>query len=116
MPSLRSWCRGRTIASTCCRAARSVAEGDANIKDASKPIGSNVFIWQGGDKNGSTWDGVGFHADGEGAVAPNSALLERIEGSDEVMEAIKKRLKAVRCWSRPTSPRRPTRAATRTWS
>jgi hypothetical protein len=70
-----------------------VAEGDANIKDASKPIGSNVFIWQGGDKNGSTWDGMGFHADGEGAVAPNSALLERIEGSDEV-EAIKKRLKA----------------------
>ena len=93
-----------------------VAEGDANIKDASKPIGSNVFIWQGGDKNGSTWDGMGFHADGEGAVAPNSALLERIEGSDEVMEAIKKQLKAVRCWSRPTSPRRPTRAATRTWS
>jgi hypothetical protein len=42
-----------------------VAEGDANIKDASKPIGSNVFIWQGGDKNGSTWDGMGFHADGE---------------------------------------------------
>ena len=71
-----------------------VAEGDANIKDASKPIGSNVFIWQGGDKNGSTWDGMGFHADGEGAVAPNTAVLERIEGSDEVMEAIKKRLKA----------------------
>jgi hypothetical protein len=71
-----------------------VAEGDANIKDAAKPIGSNVFIWQGGDKNGSTWDGMGFHADGKGAVAPNSAVLERIEGSDEVMEAIKKRLKA----------------------
>ncbi|HKQ55545.1 MAG TPA: L,D-transpeptidase [Methyloceanibacter sp.] len=69
------------------------AEGDANIKDASKPIGSNVFIWQGGDKDGSTWDGMGFHADGEGAVAPSTAVLERIEGSDQVMEAIKKRLK-----------------------
>ena len=70
-----------------------VAEGAANIKDAGKPIGSNVFIWQGGDKNGSSWDGMGFHADGEGAVAPSSAVLERIEGSDEVMAAIKKRLK-----------------------
>ncbi len=70
-----------------------VAEGEANIKDATKPIGSNVFIWQGGDKNGSTWDGMGFHADDEGAVAPNSASLERIEGSADVMEAIKKRLK-----------------------
>jgi hypothetical protein len=36
---------------------------------------------------------MGFHADGEGAVAPSSAVLERIEGSDQVMEAIKKRLK-----------------------
>ena len=59
----------------------------------SKPIGSNVFIWQGGDKNGSSWDGMGFHPDGEGAVAPNSAVLERIEGSEQVMDAVKQRLK-----------------------
>jgi hypothetical protein len=26
-----------------------VAEGDAVIKDTSEPIGSNVFVWQGGD-------------------------------------------------------------------
>lgn len=70
-----------------------VAEGDANIKDPSKPIGSNVFIWQGGDKNGSSWDGMGFHPDGEGAVAPNAAVLERIEGSEQVMDAVKQRLK-----------------------
>ncbi|MGD9503105.1 MAG: L,D-transpeptidase [Methyloceanibacter sp.] len=70
-----------------------VAEGEANIKDPAKPIGSNVFIWQGGDKDGSSWDGMGFHADGEGAVAPSTAVLERIEGSDEVMAAVKKRLK-----------------------
>jgi hypothetical protein len=69
------------------------AEGSANIKDPSKPIGSNVFIWQGGDKNGSTWQGLGFVADEEGAAAPNAAVLERIEGSDEVMDAVKKRLK-----------------------
>jgi hypothetical protein len=30
---------------------------------------------------------------GEGATAPNTSVLERIEGSDEVMEAIKQRLK-----------------------
>lgn len=70
-----------------------VAEGSANIKDASKPIGSNVFIWQDGDKNGSTWQGMGFHADEEGATAPNAAVLDRIEGSEDVMDAIKKRLK-----------------------
>lgn len=33
-----------------------VAQGDANIKDPGKAIGSNVFVWQGGDPNGSTWD------------------------------------------------------------
>lgn len=69
------------------------AEGSANIKDPSKPIGSNVFIWQDGDKNGSTWSGMGFHVEADGAAKPNSAVLERIEGSDEVMDAIKKRLK-----------------------
>ena len=36
---------------------------------------------------------MGFHPDGEGAVAPNSAVLERIEGSEQVMDAIKQRLK-----------------------
>jgi hypothetical protein len=48
---------------------------------------------QGGDKNGSTWDGMGFHADEAGATAPNTAVLERIEGSPQVMDAIKKRIK-----------------------
>ena len=64
-----------------------VAQGDANIKDPGKAIGSNVFVWQGGDPNGSTWDGMGFHADAEGATAPNTAVLERIEGSPDVMDA-----------------------------
>ena len=71
-----------------------VADGSANIKDPGKPLGSNVFIWQGSDKSGgSSWEGLGFYADGEGATAPNTSVLERIEGSDDVMEAIKKRLK-----------------------
>jgi hypothetical protein len=70
-----------------------VAQGDANIKDPGKPIGSNVFVWQGGDPKGSTWEGMGFHADATDATAPNSAVLERIEGSPDVMEAIGKRIK-----------------------
>ena len=40
-----------------------VAEGAATIKDPTQPIGSNVFVWQGGDAKGSIWDGMGFHAD-----------------------------------------------------
>ena len=42
---------------------------------------------------GSSWEGTGFHADETGATAPNSAVLERIEGSPDVMEAIGKRIK-----------------------
>ncbi len=70
-----------------------VAEGDANIQDPSKPLGSNVFVWQGGDLEGSTWEGMGFYADAGGAVAPNTAVIERIDGSPEVMDTIKKRIK-----------------------
>jgi hypothetical protein len=68
-----------------------VAEGDANIKDPGE--GTNVFVWQGGDPNGSSWKGMGFHADAGGATAPNTAVLERIEGSPDVMDAIRKRMK-----------------------
>lgn len=70
-----------------------VAQGDANIDDMSKPLGSNVFVWQGGDKHGSNWEGMGFEADRSGAKAPDTAVLERIKGSAEVMDAIGKRLK-----------------------
>ncbi len=70
-----------------------VAQGDANIEDASKPLGSNVFVWQGGDPNGSSWEGMGFHADGEGATSPTTAVLERIKGSSDVMAAIGKKMR-----------------------
>jgi L,D-transpeptidase catalytic domain len=70
-----------------------VAEGAAAIDDPSKPLGSNVFVWQGGDPEGSSWEGMGFIAAGEGATAPNTAVIERIDGSDEVMDAIRKRMK-----------------------
>jgi hypothetical protein len=70
-----------------------VAQGDANIEDPSKPLGSNVFVWRGGDPKGSSWEGMGFYADAEGATAPNTALLERIKGSGDVMAAISKSMK-----------------------
>jgi hypothetical protein len=70
-----------------------VAQGDANIKDPGKAIGSNVFVWQGGDPNGSSWEGMGFIAGADDAKAPSTAVLERIEGSPDVMDAIRKRMK-----------------------
>jgi hypothetical protein len=70
-----------------------IAEGAANIEDPSKPLGSNVFVWQGGDPQGSSWEGMGFYADSDGATAPNTAVLERIKGSGDVMAAISKSMK-----------------------
>jgi hypothetical protein len=69
-----------------------VAEGEAVIAEPSKPLGSNVFVWQGGDPKGSTWEGMGFHAEVGGAKAPKTLVLERIDGAPEVMEAIRKRI------------------------
>lgn len=70
-----------------------VAEGDAIIKDPSRPLGSNLFIWQGGDEKGSTWLGLGFHPIPGSAIAPAKHVLERINGAPAVMAAIRKRMK-----------------------
>ena len=70
-----------------------VAEGEAIIKDPSKPLGSNVFVRQGGDRKGSTWIGIGFHPNPGGAVAPDKDVLERIDGAPGVMDAIRARMK-----------------------
>jgi hypothetical protein len=70
-----------------------VAEGAAIIQNPSEPLGSNVFVWQGGDAKGSTWESMGFHA---GPTAPATAgtdLLQRIDGAPEVMDAIRARIK-----------------------
>ena len=70
-----------------------VAEGAATIKDPARPIGSNVFVWQGGDAKGSTWDGMGFHADPTVPMAPNTNVLQRIDGAPDVMDVIRDRIK-----------------------
>ncbi|MFL5237073.1 MAG: L,D-transpeptidase, partial [Rhizomicrobium sp.] len=59
----------------------------------SQPLGSNVFIWQGGNAGGSSWQGMGFHAQLNGAAAPGTDTLERIDGSPDVMNAIRARLR-----------------------
>jgi hypothetical protein len=73
-----------------------IAKGGAVITDPGKPLGSNVFVWQGGDANGpggSSWEGMGFHADPNAAVAPDTAVLERIDGAPDIMEAIRDRIR-----------------------
>jgi hypothetical protein len=70
-----------------------VATGAATISDPAKPLGSNVFIWQGGDAAGSTWLGMGFHPVPDGAAAPDPGVLGRIDGAPDVMNAIRDRLK-----------------------
>jgi len=70
-----------------------VAQSAAIIKDPSQPLGSNVFIWQGGNAKRSTWQGMGFHAEVNGAVAPGTAVLERIDAAPDVMNTIRARIK-----------------------
>ena len=70
-----------------------VAEGAATIKDPAEPIGSNVFVWQGGNAKGSTWEGMGFHADPTVPTAPNTNVLQRIDGAPQVMDVIRDRIK-----------------------
>jgi hypothetical protein len=58
-----------------------VAEGAAIIQDPSEPLGSNVFVWQGGDAKGSTWESMGFHAGPTAPVTAGTDLLQRIDGA-----------------------------------
>jgi hypothetical protein len=70
-----------------------VAEGAAVIKDPTQPIGSNVFVWQGGDAHGSSWEGMGFHAAASVPTAPDTDVLQRIDGAPDVMDVIRDRIK-----------------------
>jgi hypothetical protein len=71
-----------------------VAQGPATIADPSRPLGSQVFVYEGGDANGSTWQAMGFQPNRKkGARNATTALLERIQGAPDVMDAIRERLK-----------------------
>jgi hypothetical protein len=57
---------------------------------------------------------MGFYTDSDGATAPNTAVLERIKGSGDVMAAISKSMKPGTVLVTPTLRPRPTRARPRT--
>jgi len=69
-----------------------VAQGTATIADPSKPLGSNVFILQGGDEDGFTWQASGFAAGKNGAKTPNTSTVERITPPPDVQAAIDARM------------------------
>jgi hypothetical protein len=91
-----------------------IAEGAATIKDPTQPIGSNVFVWQGGDAKGSTWEGMGFHADPTAPMATNTNVLQRIDGAPDVMDVVRDRIKPGTVLVTPTRRQHPIRAAAAT--
>jgi hypothetical protein len=50
-------------------------------------------VWQGGDTHGSTWEGMGFHAGPSVPTAPDTDVLQRIDGAPDVMDVIRDRIK-----------------------
>lgn len=69
-----------------------VAEGKAEIANPKKPLGSNVFVLEGGDENGFTWEATGFSSGGKSASKPDTSTVERITPPPEVQAAIDKRM------------------------
>jgi hypothetical protein len=70
-----------------------VAQGKATIANPSKPLGSHVFVLQGGDEKGFTWQAVGFNTGRGGAAKPTTAVVERVTPPPDVFEAINQRMK-----------------------
>jgi hypothetical protein len=73
-----------------------VGVGDAVITSPGEPLGTNVFVWSGGDASGlggSSWEGMGFHESPNAAVAPNTAVLQRIDGDSQIMAMIRQKIK-----------------------
>ena len=66
-----------------------------------------MFVWQGGDAKGSTWEGMGFHADPTAPMGTNTNVLQRIDGAPDVMDVVKDRIKpgtvlvTTDCWQHP---------------
>jgi len=70
-----------------------VAQGTATIADPSKPLGSNVFVLQGGDEDGFTWEATGFSTGKGNAKKPSTSIVERVTPPPEVQAAIDERMK-----------------------
>lgn len=69
-----------------------VASGPAIIKDPEQPLGTNVFIWRGGEAGSaaSIWKASSFQPVPGGAVVTDAAMLARLEASDGVTGTIEK--------------------------
>ena len=69
-----------------------VAQGTATIANPSKPLGSHVFVLQGGDEKGFTWQASGFDT-GRRAAKPTTSVVERVTPPQDVLDAIHERMK-----------------------
>jgi hypothetical protein len=67
-----------------------LAAGPVAIKDAGAPLGSNLFVWQGGDLAGtpSIFSGGGFQPVPSGAATANAAVLARINSNGRATDTI----------------------------
>jgi len=70
-----------------------VAQGRATIANPAKPLGSHVFVLQGGDENGFTWHASGFDNARRGAGKPATSVVERVTPPQNVLDAIHERMK-----------------------
>src|SRR6478752_664568 len=70
-----------------------VAQGNAEIEDPDKKLGSNVFILVKGDEDGFTWQATGYSTGKQAASTPSSSIVERIKPPADVQAAIDERMK-----------------------
>jgi hypothetical protein len=52
-----------------------------------------VFVLQGGDEKGFTWQATGFSTGRRGAAKPNTSVVERVTPPQNVLDAINARMK-----------------------
>ena len=72
------------------------AQGSATIDNPSEPLGEHVFILASGDGSGLTWHAIAFSQDSATPVsdADPGAVIKRIHGADNVIDAIKQHMVA----------------------
>ena len=67
-----------------------IAQGSVTLDDAEEPLGTNVFVWRGGDArgSGSIWKGGSFKPVPGAAVVDDAAVLERLDASSKIMGTV----------------------------
>jgi hypothetical protein len=69
-----------------------IAQGPVSIEDAGERLGTNVFVWRGGDDQGAgaIWKGGRFKPVPGAAVVEDAAVLERLEASSKIVATFEK--------------------------